>query len=233
MRMLTTRALTFSLLTMFVPALAAAQSTTSCPAGSRYATNGSNLAFCIFENITQPSSPSVGEYCDYLQSGYIGYAWTDTPASANYSCPDGSRHSSNGYGTDFCIFDVQPPTWAQPYCNYLKDGYIGYSWLICPQGARLASNGHGSEFCIFENIPVPKGAQSYCQYLQQGYFGYSYPLASNAGYKCPSEFRQTTNGAGIGFCIAENLSVPAEPVISPYCDYLADGYIGFAFSAKP
>jgi hypothetical protein len=229
--MMIKRAALVSLLMTCLPALAAAQS--SCPAGSRYATNGSNLAFCIFEDLGKPAGAQMQPYCNYLQSGYIGYDWSVTAASASYSCPDGSRHSSNGAGTDFCIFEVQPPTWAQPYCDYLQDGYIGYSWLICPTGARLASNGAGGEFCIYENIPVPKGAQSYCQYLQDGYFGYSYPLAQNVGYQCPSEFRQATNGADLGFCVAEGLSVPAEPVISPYCDYLADGYIGFAFSTHP
>ncbi len=222
-----TRAVTFSLL-VFAPALAAAQSTSVCPTGSRYATNGSNLAFCIFDGIEQPSS-TVGEYCDYLQSGYIGYSWTDAPANASYVCPTGSWKDTNGYGSDFCIFDVAPPSWAQPYCTYLDDGYIGYSWTICPPGAQLVNNGASGELCVYENIPVPKGAQTYCQYLQDGYFGYSYPLATNPNYKCPAEFRQTTNLAGLGYCLAENLFLPASLDVTPYCGYLANGRIGFGY----
>jgi hypothetical protein len=216
---------------LLAPALAAAQSTPVCPAGSRYATNGANLAFCIFDGLSLPpqSSSSLGEYCDYLQSGYIGYSWTEVPANASYACPTGSWKSNNGYGADFCIFDVTPPSWAQPYCNYLAQGYIGYSWTICPPGAQLVKNGASGDLCLYENIPVPKGAQEYCEYLQDGYFGYSYPLATNPTYKCPSEFRQTTNQAGLGFCLAENLYLSSTLDVTPYCGNLAKGIIGFDY----
>jgi len=223
-----TRALTFSVL-LFAPALAAAQSTTSvCPTGSRYATNGSNLAYCIFDGFKAPSS-TVGEYCDYLQSGYIGYAWTDAPANASYACPAGSWKDTNGYGTDFCIFDVSPPSRATPYCSPAQ-GYVGYSWTICPPGAQFVKNGANGDLCLFENVPVPKDAQTYCQYLSDGYFGYSYPFASNPGYKCPSDLLQSTNQSGDGYCLAEPLYLSPTLDVTPYCgNFLSGGVIGFAY----
>src|SRR5262245_31610365 len=126
---------------------AAADNTDSCPSGARYATNGTNFASCLFENMTLPQGVAVHPYCDYLDQGYIGFYYATVPINASYVCPAGSYHSSNGAGTDFCVFNVDAPTWAQSYCDYLTSGYIGYSWLICPPGARLSSNGAGTEFC--------------------------------------------------------------------------------------
>jgi hypothetical protein len=228
------RALHSLALLMLVGSSAMAQAVPQgqCPKGARYATNGSNLASCIFDAITLPKSPHVGAYCDYLHLGYIGYSWQITPATRNYHCPDGGRYATNGYGVGFCLFDASSaPAWAGAYCDYLNDGYIGYSWLICPPGARLTDNGAGTEFCLFDNLNPPANAQPYCNYLQSGYMGFSFPVA--ASYSCPAGFRQTTNGADLGFCLVENLTIPASPPVSPYCDYLQSGYIGFSWPQKP
>jgi hypothetical protein len=222
-------AFSFCALTLLGATTAFAQA--SCPAGSRYATNGSNLAFCLFEGITPPAGATP--YCDYLHLGYIGFDWPLSSAP-EYQCPASARQTTNGADLGFCLYDSSSAaTWASPYCNYLGYGYVGYSWLICPPGARLASNGADTEFCLFENLSLPRDAQPYCNYLQSGYEGFSFPLADQSGYVCPSGFRQTTNGADLGFCLIENLTIPANLNVQPYCDYLQSGYMGFSFSAHP
>ena len=199
----------------------------TCPDGGRYATNGDDVAFCLYENITLPAAPDVAPYCNYLQSGYIGFSWDITTATASYTCPAGARYATNGAGGGFCIYDTPgAPAWATPYCDYLSQGYIGYSWRICPPGGTLTTNG-ASEFCIWESLSLPRNASAYCDYLTSGYFGFSYPLFRNFGYRCPSGFTQTTNRAGLGFCLVENLSSPQQ--LSPYCGYLASGYIGYSW----
>jgi hypothetical protein len=199
----------------------------SCPDQGRYTTNGYDSAFCLYEPITLPQSSTVAPYCNYLQSGYIGFSWDITAATQNYQCPAGSYYSTNGAGGGFCIYSTpNPPAWATPYCDYLQSGYIGYTWRICPPGGTLTTSSTGA-FCIWENLSLPRNAGAYCEYLSQGYFGFEYPLRGNYGYRCPSGFTQTTNRAGLGFCLVENVGEPSQ--VAPYCNYLSQGYIGYSW----
>lgn len=87
----------------------------------------------------------------------------------------------------FCIFSgiVLPNAVVSPYCAYVDDGYIGYSWTAspqtvgynCPAGAQLVSNGAGTDTCIFDDLPLPEvDVSPYCNYLNSGYIGYKWLL---------------------------------------------------------
>ncbi|MFV8752786.1 hypothetical protein ACNOYE_19755 [Nannocystaceae bacterium ST9] len=101
-----------------------------CPTEARFATNGAGLNFCLFEDLVLPDA-EVDPYCHWLELGYIGFSWTESPATANYVCPSGSRQTDNGQGVGFCLYEdlwLPPAEDLADYCQYLDDGYIGYSW---------------------------------------------------------------------------------------------------------
>lgn len=207
-----------------------------CPPDGRYATNGAGQAFCLFENITLPEAQNIAPYCHWLDYGYIGFSWDEAPANASYVCPDGSYNSTNGAGSGFCVYDnlsLPEADALTPYCHWLEYGYIGYHWDICPEGSRYAENGAGDAFCLFENIALPEAndVAPYCHWLEYGYLGFSWTeSAATASYQCPAGARQTDNGAGVGFCLFEDLWLDDAPNLAPYCDYLEKGYLGYSWS---
>jgi hypothetical protein len=215
------------------PAVASAE---PCPEDARYATNGAGQAFCLFENMSLPSASDLAPYCHYLDYGYIGFHWTETPATAGYVCPEGSYKTTNGAGLGFCIFDnlsLPDAGGLTSYCHYLEDGYIGYHWDMCPAGARFATNGAGLNFCLFEDVALPNASDvtPYCHYLESGYMGFHWTeTPATAGYVCPEGSYKTTNGAGLGFCIFDDLWLPPAEDLAPYCHYLEDGYLGFSWT---
>jgi hypothetical protein len=102
----------------------------ACPEGWRQTTNGSGENFCLFENITVPSSGNPRPYCEYLADGYIGFVYDFAWADRNYQCPVGMSTRPNDQGQVYCVLDglLPLPKGARPYCDYLADGYIGYYW---------------------------------------------------------------------------------------------------------
>ncbi len=208
---------------------------TPCPDDARYADNGAGQAFCLFEGITLPAANDVAPYCHWLDYGYVGYQWTASAATASYSCPAGSYASTNGAGLDFCIFDdLDLPNAPEltPYCHWLEYGTIGYHWDICPQGARYTDNGAGLSFCLFEEVSLPKADDltPYCDYIDKGYLGFHWsPNAATTDYECPAGARRTDNGAGLDFCLFEDVWLPPGEGLSAYCDYLDDGYFGYSW----
>lgn len=204
-----------------------------CAEQARYATNGAGQAYCLYEDISLPDA-EVDTYCHYLDYGYIGYSWTASPATAPYTCPGGAYLASNLQGTDYCVFNDLPLPEVEltPYCHYLDDGYIGYSWDICPAGARYAENGAGHGYCLFEDLSLPDAeVDPYCHWLEYGYIGFSWTESpATANYECPAGSRYADNGAGLGFCLFDDLWLPPADDLSSYCHYLEDGYIGYSWS---
>ncbi len=220
-----------TLAALFASSVASAAVTETCPAGGRFATNQADGAFCLYEPITLPAASGVESYCQYLQDGYIGFSWTESAATKSYECPAGSRNASNTTGEGYCVWELGSAvrSSATPYCGYLAEGYIGYSWSICPSGGTYSTSGT-TGYCKYENITMPKGVGAYCNYLTDGYFGFAFPEGENAGYKCPAGFIADTNEAGTGFCLVEDLTDPA--VLAPYCSDLTRGEIGFSWPLK-
>lgn len=80
---------------------------------------------------------------------------------------------------------MPPSASVLEYCDYIIDGYFGYSWqeavggfgtYPCPRSARNGSNGHGQLSCLIdnkdENVTFPPGAIALCGHLQDGWFGW-------------------------------------------------------------
>jgi hypothetical protein len=103
---------------------------TFCAPEARYAVNSTGYGYCLFEDIVLPNA-EVSTYCAYVDDGYIGYSWPADDQTANYVCPEGAQLFDDGVGTAFCLFEDLPLPDADvsPYCWYLDDGYLGYSWL--------------------------------------------------------------------------------------------------------
>ncbi|MCH9684844.1 MAG: hypothetical protein K0V04_25640, partial [Deltaproteobacteria bacterium] len=49
---------------------------------------------------------------------------------------------------------------------------------------------------------------------------------------CPDDARYAVNGAGQAWCVFEGLTLPAADDVEPYCHWLADGFIGFHWTAS-
>ena len=207
-----------------------------CPEDGRYATNGAGKPSACSRGIELPEANDIAPYCHYLDYGYIGFSWTEGPGSAGYGCPDGAYYTTNGAGSGFCIYDgLQLPQADNltSYCHWLEYGYIGYHWDICPEEARYAVNGAGAGFCLFENLELPPAEDlgPYCDYLEQGYIGFSWTeTPETASYECPKGARYADNGAGVGFCLFEELWLPPSEDLASYCDYLDLGYIGWSWT---
>jgi hypothetical protein len=62
---------------------------------------------------------------------------------------------------------------ARPYCNWLKDGYLGFLWDIneankgfkCPYGMRMAPNDAGQNYCLIDDVKVPPNFIEICTML--------------------------------------------------------------------
>lgn len=115
-----------SILTVFTTA---AFGQYKCPAHMRYAPNNTGQKYCVFENITLPDSGNPRAYCEYLADGYIGFVWDIDSENAEYNCPNGMRQTTNDNGEGACLLEnLSVPNGAQPYCEYLSDGYVGFTW---------------------------------------------------------------------------------------------------------
>jgi hypothetical protein len=78
-----------------------------------------------------------------------------------------------------------PPS-AEEYCDYIDQGYFGYTWdkttggfdkFPCPSSAEEGNNGKGGTlFCTITNkklnVTFPEGVKADCGELSQGYFGW-------------------------------------------------------------
>ncbi len=107
----------------------AAEETSPCPESARYTNNGEGLEFCLFEDLELPAAEDVRSYCHFVADGYMGFSWTETAETGDYSCPEGFRKSTNTRGLGYCLVDFQVPSDdVSAYCHYLDNGYIGYSW---------------------------------------------------------------------------------------------------------
>lgn len=107
--------------------------------------------------------------------------------AAPYECPSGSFFVKKD-NDQFCLFYFRVPESSdvRPYCGYLNNGYIGFSWPInddvnyrCPTSARQTTNGSDLNFCVFENMQLPQAnsLQSYCDDFAKGYVGFSWSSA--------------------------------------------------------
>ena len=157
------------------------QLTNPCPEGARFASNGGTGGFCLFGGLQLPDA-DVTAMCDDLQSGTIGFSWTPTVGS-DYTCPDGFELTEAG-GMDECVRDdiILPSAEVYPYCNYLRYGYFGYSFVIdnpCPEPALFYVGGSRNH-CIFNSLE-PSGVsdlQPLCDDLASGEIGFSWTFPS-------------------------------------------------------
>ena len=97
---------------------------------------------------------------------------------------------------------------------------------VCPDEFTysLTENTHS---CL-ATVSSPIDAESYCDYINMGYFGFSYPIETS-NYNCPSFMSPSTNEQGLLFCITElNLNNKPEN-ITPVCDDITSGLIGFTW----
>ncbi len=87
----------------------------------------------------------------------------DALLDTGYVCPLGSTFST-GDGYARCMFEQIPvPSAASllPYCQYLDQGYLGFSWSLaevpahaCPAEARYAPT-DTTGYCLWEDVPLP------------------------------------------------------------------------------
>jgi hypothetical protein len=207
---------------MLLALIAGAARAQTCPDSGRYTTNGADLSFCLYENLALPMSPVAD--CAGLQiNQQLGFSW---PVSQNpdYTCPPNSDEIVDST-TGFCLYDVTPPTWAHPYCDYLDDGYIGYVWRQCPPSGTF-SPGVTEASCSFA-FRAPLGAQAYCDNLSHGVFGFSYPIGKgiNMGYRCPAGYTTGSLDASTALCTIPGITPGTE--IQADCSNVQHGQLSY------
>jgi len=159
----------------------------TCPKGSWYSTNNAGLGFCIFNVSTMPSEASaVVPHCENLKRGSIGYTYP-TPELEAKCAPHSAASAQDGIDT--CTYKhlaVPKAASLQPYCNWVKLGYIGFYWDLaevdaasysCPKGSWYSTNNAGQGFCIFNVNPSPADAATLtasCEQLASGTISYSF-----------------------------------------------------------
>jgi len=108
------------------------------------------------------------------------------PTPPSGACPPDAQEITSDQGTE-CLWEdgvgsfVMPPD-AQEYCEYLSDGYFGYSWsngdYDCAPSARKAG-----KFCTWEDgqkgVTIPSGASAECDKVSQGRIGLLIPRTTS------------------------------------------------------
>lgn len=109
---------------------------------------------------------------------------TPTPST----CPTDAQLVSSG-GNMECLWTsgtagLVIPSSARQYCDYIADGYFGYTFQSsegdfgCSPTARKSSNG-GTIFCVWEDgakdVHIPAGSSADCDSLSDGRIGFLLP----------------------------------------------------------
>ena len=86
-------------------------------------------------------------------------------------------------------------------------------------------------FCLYEGLNSSIPLTSYCNYVNDGYIGYTFNSDKYPSYKCVAGSRQTGD-----YCLFEKLDLKPQYYTNekaqPYCGYVQQGVIGFAWSFK-
>jgi len=113
------------------------------------------------------------------------------PSPSPASCPSDAQQVTVG-GQVECLWTsgtggLTIPSGAQEYCEYLSQGYLGYTWgasagdFSCAPSARKSSNG-GTNFCVWEDgslgVSIPSGSTADCGSLSEGRIGWLLPSAT-------------------------------------------------------
>jgi hypothetical protein len=116
-----------------------------CPPDA-IALNTTSNATCLWSNSSADGKwamppTSVGQYCDYFSSGYMGYTFDAHVYEQDaWPCPPSFGAGGDGGAAWFCTLTVGAngftgwPAHATPDCSAIADGFIGYSW---PTGDSL------------------------------------------------------------------------------------------------
>jgi len=113
-----------------------------------------------------------------------------TPSPSPSSCPADAQVVSSG-GSVECMWTSGTggliiPQPAKEYCEYINDGYFGYTWSSsegdhdCAPSARKSATG-STNFCVWEDgslgVSIPSGSTADCGSLSSGKIGFVFPSA--------------------------------------------------------
>jgi len=108
------------------------------------------------------------------------------PPSGN--CPTDAQTATKGSNVE-CLWTsgvggLVIPSSASEYCDYISNGYFGYTWpssdgdYSCSPSARKSSNGD-TNFCVWRDgqigVSIPSGSSADCDSLSQGRIGFVLP----------------------------------------------------------
>jgi hypothetical protein len=111
-------------------------SPSTCPSDATETTDGATRS-CMWANGVKGVKlpPRVGEYCEYIASGYIGYYWPKSAGGqSQYPCSSSAFASSSAEDW-FCeirsgTHGVVIPSNAKANCSAIAtQGVFGYSWV--------------------------------------------------------------------------------------------------------
>ncbi len=197
------------------------EGTVACPPQWRLASNSAGRAFCLREGLE--TNDDRQPWCADLLGGGLGYVAADGEV-----CPADAQPYDDTDGT-ICRFEgLEPPGNAEPYCNYVADGYFGYSWEACAPAMVASVGPAGEQRCGLAPERLPVGARAYCDYVADGYFGFYWDLADDPDYGCPVGTRSAPNGAGTGYCLVEYEGMPGH--VHAWCDPDAE-FVGYEWLA--
>jgi Regulator of chromosome condensation (RCC1) repeat len=220
-------------------------SPSSCPYGFDYVYDAP-FSYCVMKDLVLPDV-KLSPYCQYVNSGYLGFMWSGDSHPNGYICPFGYRLAPNSTGQYYCVFEgISKPSGVtlKPHCD-LPQQTVGFKWCsappintatpsspqdnsyTCPSGFQKSYDG-SFNFCKTTNISPPTGfeVKNYCQYLSSGSMGFSWSNTGPNNYTCPAGFYPSNNGQGEYYCLKSGLSLPATGTTKAHC-HIAEGYLGF------
>jgi len=101
-----------------------------------------------------------------------------------YTCPEGFTPSTGDGWARCTVEGVALPAAPSlsPYCQYLDEGYLGFTWVLaedgayaCPPQSRSAPSGQQG-YCLWEDFVPPAAAEPDCDdFDATGDFGFRWP----------------------------------------------------------
>jgi hypothetical protein len=230
----------------------------SCPNGMTLYKTNQGHEVCLLDNFQFPEiNQPVYSICDQVQEGILGFYTELTHQSSNLQCPDGMDKEINHHQVS-CLLDHLDQSFDRSYkemiafCSYLEDGFFGYVWdekedleskddqtfseiepedifSPCPENFVYHSLLQ-KRLCLIEDINLPhaESLNPECNQLQKGELGFSWSLTEDQDYQCPKEFEYQQDGY-IGKCMIDEVDFELDYKITPFCDSLDKGYLGFGW----
>ncbi len=96
-------------------------------------------------------------------------------------CPEGTRYTTNGEGSGFCLVEAPLPNGVVEQCDTLAAGRLGFAWSLaedpayrCPTGGQREADGDTATCTWLIPDAFDYVAEPYCFDIDGDYLGYAW-----------------------------------------------------------